>query len=78
MYICLCKAVTDRKIRQAVKEGACSVRDLQMSFGLGTCCGKCVPSAREVLDACLASKPEQHSAAGIVAAEPLHTQRTAG
>jgi len=53
MYICVCKAVTDRQIKQAVGEGACSLRDLTREFGLGTGCGKCVPAAREVLGACL-------------------------
>jgi bacterioferritin-associated ferredoxin len=53
MYICVCKAVTDRKIQQAVNEGACSLRDLTRELGLGTGCGKCVPAAREVLGACL-------------------------
>ncbi len=53
MYICVCKAVTDRQIKQAVGEGACSLRDLTRELGLGTGCGKCVPAAREVLGACL-------------------------
>lgn len=53
MYICVCKAVTDRQIEQAVREGACSLRDLTRECGLGTGCGKCVPAAREVLGACL-------------------------
>ncbi|MES2489641.1 MAG: bacterioferritin-associated ferredoxin [Pseudomonadota bacterium] len=53
MYICVCKAVTDRQIKQATREGACSLRDLTRELGLGTGCGKCVPAAREVLGACL-------------------------
>ena len=53
MYVCLCHAVTDRQIRQAASEGACSVSELQLRFRLGTNCGKCVPAAREILDASL-------------------------
>lgn len=49
MFICVCKAVTDRRIRQAVAEGAVSLRDLSRDTSLGTCCGKCVPHAREVM-----------------------------
>lgn len=49
MYICVCKAVTDQRIRSAVGEGACSLRDLSRELGVGTGCGKCVSAARQVL-----------------------------
>jgi bacterioferritin-associated ferredoxin len=49
MIICVCKAVSERHIRSAVKNGARSLRDLTREFGLGTCCGKCVPEARAAL-----------------------------
>ena len=49
MYICVCKAVSDSQIRQAVDSGARSVRELRDRLGLGSCCGKCVPSARGVI-----------------------------
>jgi bacterioferritin-associated ferredoxin len=49
MIICVCKAVSDRHIRSAVKNGAKSLRDLTRDLGLGTCCGKCVPEARAAL-----------------------------
>lgn len=50
MYVCVCKAVSDRQIRRAVREdGVVSLRELTREYGLGTCCGKCVPQAREVL-----------------------------
>ena len=50
MYVCVCKAVSDRAIRRAVREdGVTSLRELARGHGLGTCCGKCVPQARELL-----------------------------
>jgi bacterioferritin-associated ferredoxin len=49
MIVCICKAVSDRHIRSAVKNGAQSLRDLTRELGVGTCCGKCVPEARAVL-----------------------------
>jgi bacterioferritin-associated ferredoxin len=50
MYICVCKAISDRAIRRAVREdGVTSLRELARGHGLGTCCGKCVPQARELL-----------------------------
>lgn len=49
MYVCVCKAVSDRAIRDAVRGGAACVADVRRQTGLGTCCGKCVPLAREVI-----------------------------
>jgi bacterioferritin-associated ferredoxin len=54
MYICICKAVPESRIRKAVGDGATTLRDLRELTGLGTGCGKCVPQAyqylRETLD----------------------------
>ena len=53
MIICVCKAVSERHIRTAVKNGAASLRDLTRDLGVGTCCGKCVPEAKAALSASL-------------------------
>ena len=55
MYVCICNAVTDSAIRQAVGEGVRSLRELSARTGCSTQCGRCVPVAREVLDAALAA-----------------------
>jgi bacterioferritin-associated ferredoxin len=54
MYVCICNAVTDSAIRTAVSEGASSLCDLSARTGCSTQCGRCVNTAREVLDAALA------------------------
>ncbi|GED23024.1 (2Fe-2S)-binding protein [Halomonas sabkhae] len=41
MYVCLCKGVSDKAIRQSVEDGARSWRDVQRDTGCGTQCGKC-------------------------------------
>ncbi len=41
MYVCLCRAVTDRTVRKAVAKGAGSVDDLAASCGAGAHCGGC-------------------------------------
>jgi bacterioferritin-associated ferredoxin len=56
MIICVCKAVSDKHIKSAVKGGACTLRDLTRELGLGTCCGKCLPEARATLSASLESQ----------------------
>lgn len=50
MYVCLCNAVTDSEIRQAVCEGACSLRELRDKLGVASNCGRCAPFARELLE----------------------------
>ncbi len=49
MYICLCHAVTDRQIREAVDHGARSLQDVQCRLAVGGCCGRCVDAAHEVV-----------------------------
>jgi bacterioferritin-associated ferredoxin len=53
MIVCVCKAVSDRHIRSAVKGGASSLRDITRELGVGTCCGKCLPEAKAALSASL-------------------------
>lgn len=54
MYVCLCRAVTDRQIRESVENGANSFREVREELDVGTCCGRCVPEARELIDQALA------------------------
>ncbi|WP_137939688.1 bacterioferritin-associated ferredoxin [Chitinivorax sp. B] len=49
MYVCICHAVTDTHIRQAVEGGCCSMRDLRNELNVATQCGRCACHAREVL-----------------------------
>ena len=41
MYVCVCKAVTDRQIREAVFDGARTLRDLRKQLGVASECGRC-------------------------------------
>lgn len=50
MYICLCRAVTDKQIRESIENGASSFREVREELDVGTCCGRCVPEARELID----------------------------
>jgi bacterioferritin-associated ferredoxin len=49
MYVCLCKGITDREIRSAIDNGACSMGQLRKTLGVASQCGKCSTSAREIL-----------------------------
>lgn len=50
MYVCVCKPTTDRQIRNAVYEGACSMRDVCLNLGIASSCGKCGQCAREIFE----------------------------
>ena len=57
MYVCLCKGVSDKAIRQAVAQGARSWRDVREQTGCATQCGKCAcmgkAIAREAMEQCV-------------------------
>lgn len=57
MYVCVCKAVSEKKVQQLVAEGACSMRELKQCLGVGSQCGKCVSHAQAVLDKALSTQP---------------------
>lgn len=50
MYVCVCKAVSDKTIRQKVGEGLGSMRELKQCLGVGSQCGKCIQTAQQVLN----------------------------
>ena len=49
MSVCLCHAVSERKIREAAGSGAATVAAVARSTRAGTCCGACVHEVRTVL-----------------------------
>jgi len=53
MIVCICNNVSDRKIRQAVAAGITTMVELRDHLDIGTCCGKCHPSAKRILRDCL-------------------------
>jgi len=56
MIVCVCNNISDREIRQAVELGLGSMSELYKELGVGTCCGKCVSYAREVMNEHLESR----------------------
>ena len=51
MYICLCHGVSDKKIRKlVVEEGITDIKGIKKCTALGSQCGKCVRSAKEIIN----------------------------
>ena len=64
MYICLCKAVTDKDIHRAVSNGASTMRCLRQQNGVGSQCGRCVGHAKEVLSEALSEQADHAASVG--------------
>lgn len=71
MIVCICNNISDRKIRQAVDSGMTSMTELRDHLEVGTCCGKCHASAKQVLRECLADTQQMRQA------QPMLFQRNA-
>ena len=50
MYICVCNAVTESELQQAIADGARSVKDLREKLLVTGCCGSCLNSVKELLE----------------------------
>lgn len=55
MYVCVCNAVTDRHICEAVADGCHSMRELRERLGVGACCGRCKTCAHKVMHKAIAN-----------------------
>ncbi|MGD8309521.1 MAG: (2Fe-2S)-binding protein [Chromatiales bacterium] len=67
MYVCICNAVTDGEIREAVGEGARSLDALGRKLKVATCCGRCSDCARRILDEAIGESPCAPSATDFAA-----------
>jgi bacterioferritin-associated ferredoxin len=56
MYVCICKAVSDQEIKEAVAKGADDLAGIQAHLGAATNCGACVEHAQQVIDEALAQQ----------------------
>ena len=63
MYVCLCRGITDQDIKDAVANGAESYREIRDLLDLGTCCGRCAPEAKNIINEELAESAGRISVA---------------
>lgn len=50
MYVCLCHGVTDTQIENAIDNGATTMKRLSSELKVGTQCGKCCQTTKNVLN----------------------------
>ena len=63
MWVCYCNRVSEGQIRDAVRDGACTVRQVARETGAATCCGGCRPVVEEVLSSALSELGAEEAAA---------------
>jgi bacterioferritin-associated ferredoxin len=51
VYVCGCRAVTDREVHDAVQAGARSAAEVAQRCGAGSRCGNCVDLVLAVIEA---------------------------
>lgn len=49
MYVCICKAITDKQIRRAKAAGLNTVEDLRDTLGVTGGCGSCTDMVESIL-----------------------------
>jgi len=57
MYVCICNNVNERKILQAIADGANSWKKLVRRLKVSTTCGKCKDDARAFFNRHIANQP---------------------
>jgi bacterioferritin-associated ferredoxin len=62
MFVCSCRAITDRTVDAAIASGAESVRDVAERCGAGSRCGGCWPELERLLQEHDAQRSLDHSA----------------
>lgn len=68
MYVCVCNAVSDKAIKQAVQQGHDTFEAIQCELGVGTCCGRCKPFAQEFIQQCVDKQQKSFPAYYVEAA----------
>jgi bacterioferritin-associated ferredoxin len=49
MIVCHCRGLSDRKIREVIRRGAHSPREVAIACHAGRSCGGCIPAVRELI-----------------------------
>lgn len=49
MYVCVCRAVTEKQLYQAIDDGADTVWALKDKLQVSECCGACLDTVKECL-----------------------------
>ena len=68
MIICHCHGVSDRAIRKAVRNGACTLRQVARASRAGRMCGGCHPAVKKLIEEEVPADPAPVALPAAVAA----------
>lgn len=68
MYVCLCNAVTEKHVAEAIANGARCMKDLRTRLGVTKTCGRCAQCASECLRSSVASLPNYNKQCNLAEA----------
>jgi bacterioferritin-associated ferredoxin len=63
MYVCVCRAVSDRQIREVVSRGAASLEEVKAYLPVAGCCGCCEEAANELISSYKKTTPAEQAVA---------------
>ncbi|NKF49490.1 (2Fe-2S)-binding protein [Shewanella sp. WXL01] len=63
MYVCLCHAITDNQIKEAVSQGDMTLADVKKRLGVANQCGKCARMANQIIQTQLDLEPNFYEVA---------------
>lgn len=69
MFVCLCKAVTDHQIADAVDTGVTSFEDMQSHLAVSTVCGGCACEVKRVIEQKLKSELSSRASINTIGRE---------
>jgi len=49
VIVCLCEAMNDRAIREAIRDGSETLRELRRNTGAGSQCGSCTHDLKKMI-----------------------------
>ena len=75
MFVCVCHAVSDVKVREAIEAGARTREDVTFACGAGGDCGACHGHIEDMIEEHLESRPERDEQ--LVAVADLARHRAA-
>lgn len=62
MYVCICHGVTDTTIKNAIDDGAVTMRMISQELNVGNQCGQCCSCVKKVLNSKLVQIAEAQPA----------------
>jgi bacterioferritin-associated ferredoxin len=64
MYVCICRQITDRQIRDLCQSGRADLAEVRARLGVASECGKCTRHARTIVNEFINAPEFVNAAAG--------------